>query len=89
MDLQSAKDSIKRYVEHGVPTGGFLQSVLANDLMEAMGRADMTSRLNLFEICSYVYNEVPIACHGSYEKVEAWLKMKRAALNQMEAEEEE
>lgn len=70
-------DSIDLYVMHGIPTGSFLEAVLCNDLMEAMGRADMGNRMTLFEICDYVYNETPSACHGSQEKVRAWLKSKR------------
>lgn len=70
-------DSIDRYVMDGIPTGSFLQAVLCNDLMEAMGRADMGNRLALFEICDYIYNETPSGCHGSPEKVRAWREMKR------------
>ena len=70
---QTVKDSLKRYVEMGIPTGGFLQAVLENDLMEAFGHADLYNRANLFDICAYVYNEIPLACHGSVEKVKTWL----------------
>lgn len=69
-------DAIDRYITHGIPTGSFLEAALCNDLMEAMGRADMGNRLALFEICNYIYNETPSVCHGSTEKVRAWLKMK-------------
>ena len=69
---QDIKDGIERYVEFGVPTGSFLQAVLENDLMEAMGRADDDNRNDIFEICSYIYNETPSACHGSPEKVKQW-----------------
>ena len=69
-------DSIDRYITHGIPTGSFLEAVLCNDLMEAMGLADMGNRLALFEICDYIYNETPSGCHGSPEKVRAWMKMK-------------
>ena len=74
---QTVRDSLKRYVENGIPTGGFLQAVLENNLMEAMGRADLYNRVNLFDICSYVYNEIPYACHGSKEIVATWLAKKR------------
>ena len=74
---ETVKDSLKRYVEMGIPTGSFLQAVLENNLMEAMGRADLYNRVNLFDICSYVYNEIPYACHGSKEIVATWLAKKR------------
>jgi hypothetical protein len=67
------KESIDRYVAERVPTGGFLKAVLENDLMEAFGRADEDNRLDLFEICSYIYNNIPNICHGSPEKVKEWL----------------
>jgi hypothetical protein len=69
-------DSLDLYVKEGIPTGGFLEAVLCNDLMEAFGHADMFNRETLYDICRYVYNELPSACHGSPEKVREWLKRK-------------
>lgn len=66
--------SLRAYADHHLETGGFLRSVLANDLMESVGRADHDSLVALPSICSYVYNEIPGACHGSPEKVAAWIK---------------
>jgi len=74
----STLTSINNYVVHGIPTGGFLRAVLANDLMESMGRADIDNRRDLFEIVSYIYNSVPSDCHGSYELVDAWIERKGA-----------
>ena len=68
---------LKRYVEERVPTGDFLLAVLENNLMEAFGRADEENRADMFEICEYVYNEMPMLCHGSPEKVKAWLYPKK------------
>ena len=70
---QTTKDALDRYVQDHIPTGGFLRAVLANDLMQALGRADCENRRDIYEICSYIYNEIPSSCHGSYEKVDAWL----------------
>ena len=66
--------SLRRYADHGIPTGNFLRAVLANDLMEAMGRADAENRAAIWHICGYVYNEIPSPCHGSYEIVDAWIE---------------
>jgi hypothetical protein len=66
-------ESLDRYVNHGIEPGSFLRAVLENDLMEAFGRADIENRATLFEICEYVYNELPFSCHGSPAKVKAWL----------------
>jgi hypothetical protein len=78
--LEEAKISLDRYGETGVPTGSFLQAVLSNDLMDAVGRADDTSLLNLHRICMHVYNELPSDCWGSREKVKAFIEKKREAL---------
>ena len=58
-------NSIKRYVEHRCPVGDFLTAVLKNDLREALGRADMTNRLALFEIVAFLYNDCPYICWGA------------------------
>lgn len=71
---QDVIESLDRYVNHGIKPGGFLEAVLANDLMESFGRADMGNRLSLFDILSYVYNELPANCHGSYEMVNSWME---------------
>ena len=71
---ENLKQSLDRYAEHKIPTGGFLHAVLANDLMEAVGRADDFNVKLLWDICNYVYNDMPITCHGSYKIVDEWLK---------------
>lgn len=68
------KASLDRYAADGVPTGDFLRAVLSNDLKGAIGRADEQNLADLFEIVDYVYNDMPMACQGSPEKVEAWLR---------------
>lgn len=69
--------SLDDYANHGVPVGGFLSAVLANDLMLAVGRADDTNVRILKEICEYVFNFLPRQCYGSREAVEGWIKHKR------------
>ena len=68
------KQTIDDYVNHGIPPGGFVMAVLENNLMESFGRADIENRRDLFEICEYVYNEIPAPCHGSPEAVSKWLR---------------
>ena len=70
------KDRIDAYVSDGVPPGGFLQAVLANDLREAFGRADENNRGAMFDIVSYCWNKIPGECWGSPEKVKAWIERK-------------
>lgn len=74
---RSPKAGIDRYVGNGVPTGSFLRVVLENDLFEAVARADPDNQLALADICEYIYNYTPATCHGSPERVAAWLKFHR------------
>lgn len=71
---QDVIDTINNYVKHGLPPGGFVLAVLMNNLMEAFGRADFENRLSLYQICQYVYNDIPSDCHGSPEQVADWMK---------------
>ncbi len=72
-DIRAALD---RYAEHGLPVGDFLQAVLANDLMDAIGRADDYNRATLYDICCYVHNDMPSACHGSRQAYREWVAAK-------------
>jgi len=73
----STKESIDKYALHKIPTGGFLRSVLENNLMESFMRADNQNREDMFEICNYIYNFLPADCHGSPERVDLWIKKGR------------
>lgn len=75
---QRTIDSLTRYLEDGVPTGGFMEAVLSNNLMESFGRADDENREALFEITRYIYNNLPSVCHWSKERYEAWIESKRS-----------
>ena len=71
---QNIIEALDRYVKHRIPTGGFLQAVLENDLSGALGRADDENRRDIYEIVSYCYNHIPSVCWGSPEKVKEWLE---------------
>lgn len=68
------KASIDRYVERGIPAGGFLEAVLSNDLFGAFAQADDTIRPHLYEVVRHIYWNVPSGCHGSPYKVTAWIR---------------
>ena len=68
------RESLDAYVQHRYQPGGFLTAVLSNDLFEAFGRGDAAAIVNLPHIVSYIYNELPSGCHGSPERVRAWLR---------------
>lgn len=67
------KKAIDRYVENGIPTGGFLKAVLENDLSGAITRADPKGLENLPHIVCYVYNEIPGSTWGTPNRVSIWL----------------
>jgi hypothetical protein len=70
----SIKESLDRYVQHRIPTGGFLEAVLCNDLFGAVRKADHINKTQLPEICSYIYMDIPGNCWGSPQKVKEWLE---------------
>jgi len=66
-------DGIWDYAQNHRLHGGFVMAVLENNLNEALGQADSSSLAGLRDICAYVTWEIPATCHGSKEKVQAWL----------------
>jgi len=69
----STKESIARYVKERIPTGGFLQQVLCNNLAGAVTSADSQNLNDIHEIVMYCMWEIPSTCWGSEELVEKWL----------------
>lgn len=69
---EDVKESLTNWAVKGWVPGGFLLAVLENNLMEAMGRADSYNRATIFQICTFIYNELPHDCHGNPEKVQLW-----------------
>lgn len=65
---------IKRYVEQGIIPGNFLQAVICNNLSESFALADETNQGRMFSIVKFFYNEVPLQCWKSKEKMELWHK---------------
>lgn len=66
---------LRRYLEHHTSPGYFLESVLANDLMESFALADSTNGPVLGAICAWVYHNVPRSARGSREAVAYWLAL--------------
>ena len=69
------RDGARNYVESGIPPGGFMRAIMANDFLEAAGRADHINVEALKSWALFIYNDVPRECHGSYERVDAWCAM--------------
>jgi hypothetical protein len=70
-------EALKRYRDHHVPVGDFLTAVLENNLMEAFGRADENNSEAMKDILIFVRWEMPGDCHGSPERVAAWIEKGR------------
>ena len=68
-------ESLILYAWQGAPPGGFLTAFLSNDLMDAGARADDRHQECFVRLVGFVYNEMPIGCHGSHETVAAWVEM--------------
>lgn len=73
---ESAQRSMRLYVEKGIPTGGFLERVLCNDLVGAAGAADHFNMQALDKYAGWLYNDAPRACWGSVDAVDAWIRHK-------------
>jgi len=65
--------ALERYLDHGLPPGGFLSAVIANDLMGAVARADIQNMTAIPEIAKFLFNEAPAGSWGSDENLENWL----------------
>ena len=72
--MDEIKDTLDRYVNRRIETGGFMRAVLENDLFGAVAKADLRNGNRLPEIVRYIYNNLPIGCYGSKENVNNWLK---------------
>ena len=68
--------SLLAYRDERRPCGGFLSSVLSNNLAASVMAADAANKAALPEIVQWVYWELPSAAWGSPEKVAAWTQPK-------------
>jgi hypothetical protein len=82
--------SLDRYANEGVPVGGFLQAVIANDLCDAYARADAFNVKLLPAIGSYVHHKMPADCWGSRKIYRTWLAVHaaRRAIDRARVEED-
>ena len=69
--------SIRRYVDHGIPTGDFLQACIENDLSGACARADEQNWPLIPVIVAYLRNECPAYCWGFNGAFQRWLEVKQ------------
>lgn len=70
---QHMHQGVHDYVMHGAGPGDFLTKLLSNDFFGAVGRADDENQRHLVGWATFIYNYTPAACHGSRNKVAAWV----------------
>ena len=70
----SGIESIKTYVNFGVPTGSFLDAVLNNDLRAACERADNINIQVIPAYVAYLYNHAPVGSWGYAGATDSWTK---------------
>jgi hypothetical protein len=67
------KEPIREYVMTGkVLFGDFLLALFTNDLMKTFSRADGENVKLLLNYCELLYNDLPMACWGSMERIAKW-----------------
>lgn len=67
------KSQLQDYAENRRAPGGFLMSVLENNLSRAVAEADGQNFPAIPQISKWIYNKLPSACWGTPEKVANWL----------------
>lgn len=67
-------EALENYLMYGFQPGGFLTSVLANDLYLATGRADHRNKDRLPEIVKEILFRMPNMSYGSYAAVKDWCR---------------
>jgi hypothetical protein len=69
-------ESLQRYIDHGVPTGGFLRAVIENDLYLSVSMADEINIRIIPAILAYLVNNAPTGCWGRTGIFDKWLEFK-------------
>jgi hypothetical protein len=68
------RGAFRRWVMWGIPPGSFLEAVAANDLFEAVGRADDNNQSCLADWVKAFYNAAPMGASGGVDRVIEWNK---------------
>ena len=65
---------IKNYIENKTPLGGFLSSMLRNDLEGTLNKADGTNQKHIYSIYRWFYNYAPAPCMQYDEWIKEWMR---------------
>jgi hypothetical protein len=66
-------EGMENYLLHGVSPGGFMTSVLENNLFLAAKKADHVNITELGRIANWISNDAPPGSWGSCEQVRSWM----------------
>ena len=71
------KDILYNYVVNGYHPGGFFESLLLNDLWQAVSRSHPSNEWSQIRgVMKWIHWKAPRQCYGTKKKVEAWMKRK-------------
>jgi len=66
-------DGVFRYLDHGIPAGGFLTALLEGDMVTAANRAS-SENLTALPYWIGVLKTMPDESHGTPERVREWIR---------------
>lgn len=64
---------LSRYILDHKEPGGYLRSVLENNLMTAIQSADSQNLKQLKSLCNWIFNNAPGASWGDQYTVDSWI----------------
>jgi len=68
------QDGARAYIQHGLMPGGFLFSVLCNDLHQSFCKADWSNERNMKQWAAWL-ESIPRGAWGSKESVNNWIEV--------------
>lgn len=71
---QHMRPGARRYIEQGIPPGGFLIAVLKNDFRTAAMKADRINKNSFRAWADWLVYEAPREAWGSEENVRNWIE---------------
>lgn len=76
---ETLQGGLTRYIEHRIPPGHFLRSVLSGDLFGAMEAADIRAKTAMPFITVWLLKYCRCDAYGSRSVVDEWLSKREAA----------
>lgn len=68
------REGVIDYMLYGMPLGSdsFLRNVLANRLVQSIGKADDENRAAIFKWAEFLYNDMPVGSWGDDGRMQHW-----------------